>query len=132
MTGIKRKQFKQTMVDASSSHQIGSKELFRASRREFRILAVNQGLKVAMEARTRQQEFSWTTCRAMLGKKWSQSQCPERLLQLLLVVTRNELIPRQQNQRSEVCHSAHEPKVLSLQRWKYLFCFLEVPSGTLL
>ena len=32
------------------------------------ILAVNQGMKVAMEARIRQQEFSWTTCRAMLEK----------------------------------------------------------------
>ena len=32
------------------------------------ILAVNQGMKVAMEARTRQQEFSWMTCLAMLGK----------------------------------------------------------------
>ena len=29
---------------------------------------MNQGTKVEMEARTRQQEFSWTTCRAMLGK----------------------------------------------------------------
>ena len=29
---------------------------------------MNQGMKVAMEARTHQQEFSWTTCRAMRGK----------------------------------------------------------------
>ena len=33
------------------------------------ILAVNQGIKVAMEARTRQQVFSWTTCLTMPGKK---------------------------------------------------------------
>ena len=32
------------------------------------MLAVSQGMKVAMEARTRQQtEFLWTTCLAMLG-----------------------------------------------------------------
>ena len=33
------------------------------------ILVVNQAMKVAMEARTRQQEFSWTTYLAMLRKK---------------------------------------------------------------
>ena len=73
MTGIRRKLFKQALLDASSSHQIGSRELLRASRWGFMvILAVNQGMKVAMKARTRQQEFSWTTCLAMLGKNWSR------------------------------------------------------------
>ena len=58
MTGIKRKQFKQTLHDASRSHQIGSRELLRASRLGFMvILAVNEGMKVAMKARTRQQDF---------------------------------------------------------------------------
>ena len=33
------------------------------------ILAVNQAMKVAMEAQTHQQEFSWTTCLAMLRNK---------------------------------------------------------------
>ena len=33
------------------------------------ILAVNQAMKVVMEAWTRQQEFSWTICLAMLRKK---------------------------------------------------------------
>ena len=42
------------------------------------------------------------------------SGVPRGLLQLLLVVTRNELVPRQQNWRTEACHSAREPKV-SLQ-----------------
>ena len=39
------------------------------------ILALNQGMNVAMEARTR---FSWTTCLAMLGRgqNWSRQRCP--------------------------------------------------------
>ena len=41
------------------------------------ILAVNQGMKVAMKARTRQQEFSWTTCLAMLGKKLESVAVPQ-------------------------------------------------------
>ena len=41
------------------------------------ILAVNQGMKVAVEARTRQQECSWTTCRAMLGKMESVAESKE-------------------------------------------------------
>ena len=64
------------------------------------ILAVNQGMNVAMEARTRQPEVSWTTCLAMMGKKigvGSGVPWPKRLLQLLLVVTRNELVLRQHN-----------------------------------
>ena len=33
------------------------------------ILAVNEVMNVAMAARTHQQEFSWTTCIEILGKK---------------------------------------------------------------
>ena len=40
------------------------------------ILAVNHGMKVAMEARTRQQEFSWTSCRGMLEKNGVGSGVP--------------------------------------------------------
>ena len=59
MTGIRRKQFKQALLDASSSQ---SDDWFKRtpSRFEMRVYgdSSSEGMKVAMKARTRQQEFS--------------------------------------------------------------------------
>ena len=81
------------------------------------ILAVNQTMKVAMEARTRQQkEFSWTTCLAMLRKSLESLAVSQEAV--AASVSGDELVARQQNQlvkRGLPGASAREPKV-SLQR----------------
>ena len=95
------------------------------------VLAVNQAMNVVMEARNRQREFSWTTCLAMLRKKPESVAVSQEAVAASVSGNKKwtRASPAELAKRSLPGASGREPKV-SLQRWKYLFCLLEVPSGT--